>query len=91
MNATNANSAIGTEKDDVIRVTPGERIKLMLRRNNLTQNWLEDQLSQRGIETDKSSLSRVLTGQRCGPKSSQIISESLLILDRYEKVFGVVS
>ena len=46
MNATNANSAIGTEKDDVIRVTPGERIKLMLRRNNLTQNWLEDQLAR---------------------------------------------
>lgn len=53
--------------------------------HNLTFGWLINRLEARGIRTDKSEMSSVMSGTRIGPKADQIIRESEKILDEYEK------
>lgn len=62
-----------------------EKIKTTLWRNSLTHVWLINRLEDRGIKTEKTSLSSILRGVRRGPKAEEIINASLLILDDYER------
>lgn len=65
----------------------GERakVKSMLERNSLTQVWLINRLSERGVRTEKTEFSSVLRGTRKGFKAERIITVSIEILDHYEK------
>lgn len=59
-------------------------IRDRLVKHNLTFVWLINRLEMRGIKTDKSEMSSVISGARSGPKAEQIIQESEKILDEYE-------
>lgn len=59
-------------------------IRGRLVKHNLTFVWLINRLEMRGIKTDKSEMSSVISGARSGPKAEQIIQESEKILDEYE-------
>lgn len=65
-----------------------ENIRFRLRVNNLTSTWLINMLAKRGIVTDRSTMSGILSGARKGNKVNTIISESLRILDWYEYILG---
>lgn len=64
------------EELDIIR----ERIK----KHRLSFVWLINQLSQRGISTDKTEVSSIFAGTRKGAKADAIIQCSTEILDDYE-------
>lgn len=59
-------------------------IRDRLVKHNLTFVWLINRLEMRGIKTDKSEMSSVISGARSGPKAEQIITESEKILDEYD-------
>lgn len=59
-------------------------IRDRLVKHNLTFVWLINRLEMRGIKTDKSEMSSVISGARSGLKAEQIIQESEKILDEYE-------
>ena len=61
-----------------------ENIRSRLKKHQLTQVWLINQLGLRGIVTDKTEMSSVLAGTRSGSKADAIIELSHDILDKYE-------
>ena len=61
-----------------------ENIRSRLKKHQLTQVWLINQLGLRGIVTDKTEMSSVLAGTRSG-KADAIIELSYDILDKYEE------
>ena len=48
-----------------------------------TQRWLIAQLRDKGITTDETELSSVLSGRRTGPKAREIIKTTVDILDAH--------
>lgn len=62
-----------------------ENIRSRLKKHQLTQVWLINQLGLRGIVTDKTEMSSVLAGTRSGSKADAIIELSHDILDKYEE------
>lgn len=60
------------------------KIKMSLFKNALTSVWLQKRLEEKGIVTDKTELSAVLSGSRKGPKAENIIRSSIEVLDTYE-------
>lgn len=62
-----------------------EDIRSRLKKHQLTQVWLINQLGLRGIVTDKTEMSSVLAGTRSGSKADVIIELSHDILDKYEE------
>ena len=63
------------------------KIKVMLERNGLPVVWLINQLRERGIDTNSDEMSKRFRGKRTGDKVSRIITESLLVIAKYEKCF----
>jgi hypothetical protein len=66
-------------------------IRSRLKKHQLTQVWLINQLGLRGIVTDKTEMSSVLAGTRSGSKADAIIELSHDILDKYEEGSVLVS
>lgn len=62
-----------------------ESIRMRLRRHTLSYVWLINQLRMRGIITDKTEMSSVMSGVRIGTKADSIIQTAGEILDDYEK------
>ena len=71
---------------DMIR-SKFEEIKHRLRKYNLSQVWLINQLAMRGLQTDKTEMSSVLSGTRVGAKSEYILNLSIEVLDHYYNNF----
>lgn len=65
-----------------------DQIRYRLSINHLSFAWLIDMLRKRGIETSGPVMSAILAGTRNGPSVEKIITESLDILDWYEKQIG---
>lgn len=65
-------------------MTEGKKIKVSLILNDKTQNWLVDQLRERGVTVDKTALSMYLNGRREGPQAETVIALAKEILDEYE-------
>lgn len=63
-----------------------ENIRYRLMTNHLSSAWLINMLGERGIETDRATMSAALAGTRKGPKVDDILSESVKILDWYEEI-----
>lgn len=61
-----------------------ENIRERLKKHKLSYVWLIDQLALRGIVTDKTEMSSVISGTRNGTKADAIIELSMDILDKYE-------
>lgn len=61
-----------------------ENIRERLKKNKLSYVWLIGQLALRGIVTDKTEMSSVISGTRNGTKADAIIELSIDILDKYE-------
>lgn len=60
-------------------------IRERLRKHNLSYVWLISQLQLRGVVTDKTEMSSVVSGARSGPKADTIIQTAASILDSYEQ------
>ena len=60
----------------------GRRIRKLLFDLDLTQVWLINELRERGISTDKTEMSSVLSGTRKGDKAERILENSLEILKK---------
>lgn len=61
-----------------------ENIRERLKKYKLSYVWLIGQLALRGIVTDKTEMSSVISGTRNGTKADAIIELSMDILDKYE-------
>lgn len=61
-----------------------ENIRERLKKHKLSCVWLIGQLALRGIVTDKTEMSSVISGTRNGTKADAIIELSIDILDKYE-------
>ena len=61
-----------------------ENIRERLEKHKLSYVWLIGQLALRGIVTDKTEMSSVISGTRNGTKADAIVDLSLDILDKYE-------
>ena len=61
--------------------------RMRLRNNRLSYIWLIRQLALRGIATDKTEMSSVISGGRKGAKAELILKTSNSILDDYESLF----
>lgn len=61
-----------------------DNIRSRLYRNTLTQRWLINRLTERGVPTDQAELSSILAGARKGPKPLKILNSCVEILDDYE-------
>ena len=61
-----------------------ENIRERLKKQKLSYVWLIGQLALRGIVTDKTEMSSVISGTRNGTKADAIIELSIDILDKYE-------
>lgn len=61
-----------------------DEIRLRLYQNRLSYTWLIWQLEKRGIMTDKTEMSTVISGTRKGPKADQIVQEAIAVLNEYE-------
>lgn len=61
-----------------------ENIHERLKKHKLSYVWLIGQLALRGIVTDKTEMSSVISGTRNGTKADAIIELSIDILDKYE-------
>lgn len=57
-----------------------EAIKGMLEKMRRSQVWLIQQLAERGLQTDKSEMSSILSGTRRGAKCDFILRASLGLL-----------
>lgn len=64
-----------------------DEIRHRLRKYQLSQIWLINQLAQKGLYTDKTEMSSVLAGTRIGAKSEYILNMSIEILDLYQNHF----
>jgi len=62
-----------------------ESIRARLQRHKLSYVWLIGQLALRGVVTDKTEMSSVISGTRKGLKAETIIDLANDILDDYEK------
>lgn len=62
----------------------GHKIRVRLTKYCLTQVWLIGKLRSRGIITDKSELSSVLSGTRHGYKADVMLKTVTDILDDYQ-------
>ena len=62
-------------------------VRERLRNYSLTGVWLINQLAKRGIITEKSEFSAILSGVRHGNKAEEVLKNSLEILNDYEKAF----
>lgn len=60
-------------------------IRERLRKHNLSYTWLIAQLRLRGVTTEKTEMSSVVSGVRNGPKAEKIIQTAAAILDSYEQ------
>jgi len=58
----------------------GVNIRVELIKRARTQKWLIDELAKTGVETDKTELSKVLSGKRHGKKADMILRGSKDIL-----------
>lgn len=58
----------------------GRKIRVALAACGRTQVWLIGELRLRGILTDKTEMSSVLSGTRIGPKADRILTTSAEIL-----------
>ena len=67
-----------------------ENIRERLKKNKLSYVWLIGQLALRGIVTDKTEMSSVISGTRNGTKADAIIELSMDILDKYENGYVLV-
>ena len=61
-----------------------ENIRERHKKHKLSYVWLIGQLALRGIVTDKTEMSSVISGTRNGTKADAIIELSIDILDKYE-------
>ncbi len=68
-----------------------DKIREGLMRNNLTVVWLISQLEKRGIDTNSDEMSKIFRRKRNGAKVEKIITESLVIIEKYEHLFAAVS
>ena len=68
-------------------MSKGFDIKQRLSMHHLTYSWLICQLQSKGISIDISSLSSILNGARKGPKADQVITESDMVLAKYEALY----
>ena len=59
----------------------GHKIRVSLAEFGLTQVWLIEELRKRGLITDKTEMSCVLSGTRHGRKADQILKTSVEILN----------
>ena len=59
----------------------GHKIRVSLAEFGLTQVWLIEELRKRGLITDKTEMSSVLSGTRHGRKADQILKTSVEILN----------
>lgn len=66
---------------------PRKIIKSKLDEYSLTQAWLINQLYKRGIVTERSEFSAILSGTRSGKKVDDALKVSLEILNDYENNF----
>lgn len=71
------------------KIERASRIKALMAEHRLTAQWLMLRLSQdHNIETDKYTLSKILSGALLGgEKPEQIISASEKILERYKDLY----
>lgn len=60
-------------------------IRFRLQKYNLSYTWLISQLRMRGVTTDKTEMSSVISGVRRGPKAERIIQTAVAVLDSYEQ------
>lgn len=60
-------------------------IRERLRKHNLSYVWLISQLRLRGVVTDKTEMSSVVSGARNGAKADTIIQTAAAVLDSYEQ------
>lgn len=66
----------------------GRKIRVSLAENGLTQVWLIGKLRNRGIITDKTEMSSVLSGTRHGYKADMMLKTSVEILKEYRDERG---
>lgn len=62
-------------------------IKRRLSNYRLSQVWLIHQLAKRGLKTDKTELSSVLSGSRVGAKAEYLLNMCVDVLDWYQSSF----
>ena len=63
----------------------GVNIRVELIKRARTQKWLIDELAKTGVETDKTELSKVLSGKRKGKKADMILRGSKNILRGFKQ------
>ena len=66
----------------------GRKIRVALAECGLTQVWLIGKLRNRGIITDKTEMSSVLSGTRHGFKADRMLETSVEILNEYRDEHG---
>lgn len=66
----------------------GRRIRVSLAEIGKTQVWLINKLRERGITTDKTEMSSVLSGTRHGSKADTMLKTSAEILKEYRDGHG---
>lgn len=62
-----------------------DKIRQRLELNHLSFVWLINQLEDRGIQTDKTEMSSVMSGTRKGKKAEAILTASWEVLNEYER------
>lgn len=60
-------------------------IRSTLAKNSLSNGWLVNRLTMRGVETNGATVCAALSGNRGGELSERIIGESLIIVREYEE------
>ena len=65
------------------------RIREYLKANKLTHLWLLNELSKKGLKISANRLNDVLSLKRklTGPRTVEIVSRSVFIIDRYERLY----
>lgn len=65
------------------------RIREYLKANKLTHLWLLNELSKKGLKISANRLNDVLSLKRklTGPRTLEIVSKSVCIIERYEQVY----
>ena len=71
------------------KIERATKIKARMAEHRLTAQWLMLRLSQDyNIEIEKTTLSMILSGTRCGGKQpEQVITATEQIIDRYETLY----
>lgn len=65
------------------------QVRNALAEYRLTQVWLIRQLGDKGLFTDKSEMSSVLSGTRIGSKADEILRRSAEVLEIYGERMGI--